>query len=233
MSKILIIPDVHGRTFWKHAIECVDSYEKIVFLGDYLDPYPHEGILFQQAVDNFEEILDFKKKNLDKVVLLLGNHDWHYVEEDFMDCSRLNRGRRSELHYTYYEKNLDLFQLVFIPESHNILFSHAGVYQEWLDKYQLSIQNLIDQDFSYHFLEDISGYRGGWNTVGSPIWADIQENNLHELVAGYYQIVGHTQLSEKPHITDKIACLDIRKCIELDLETGTLSEILTDANRKE
>lgn len=35
-NNILIIPDVHGRTFWKYAI---DKYDKVIFLGDYLDPY--------------------------------------------------------------------------------------------------------------------------------------------------------------------------------------------------
>ena len=36
-KKILIIPDVHGRTFWESALKSGD-YEKIVFLGDYTDP---------------------------------------------------------------------------------------------------------------------------------------------------------------------------------------------------
>ena len=43
-SKILIIPDVHGRTFWHYAKDHVDEYDKIIFLGDYLDPYRYEGI---------------------------------------------------------------------------------------------------------------------------------------------------------------------------------------------
>ena len=36
-KKILIIPDVHGRTFGESALKSGD-YEKIVFLGDYTDP---------------------------------------------------------------------------------------------------------------------------------------------------------------------------------------------------
>lgn len=38
----LIIPDVHGRDFWKDAANRFPG--NIVFLGDYLDPYPLEGI---------------------------------------------------------------------------------------------------------------------------------------------------------------------------------------------
>ena len=41
--KILVIPDVHGRKFWRKAIaDNVNQVEKIIFLGDYLDPYPRE-----------------------------------------------------------------------------------------------------------------------------------------------------------------------------------------------
>ena len=39
MSKILLIPDIHGRDFWKKA---KDFEGEIVFLGDYLDPYRFE-----------------------------------------------------------------------------------------------------------------------------------------------------------------------------------------------
>ena len=39
MSKIFIIPDVHGRDFWKKAYDYVDKVDEVIFLGDYLDPY--------------------------------------------------------------------------------------------------------------------------------------------------------------------------------------------------
>lgn len=35
-NDILIIPDVHGRTFWKDAVNR-ESWGTIIFLGDYLD----------------------------------------------------------------------------------------------------------------------------------------------------------------------------------------------------
>ena len=40
---VLVIPDVHGRKFWKEAINkfSKDIYPdlNIIFLGDYVDPY--------------------------------------------------------------------------------------------------------------------------------------------------------------------------------------------------
>ena len=37
MTKILITSDIHGRSFWKEP--CNNWEGKIIFLGDYHDPY--------------------------------------------------------------------------------------------------------------------------------------------------------------------------------------------------
>ena len=52
---ILIIPDIHGRDFWKKAVDS-KGYDKIIFLGDYTDPYDFEGITEETAVENFKYI---------------------------------------------------------------------------------------------------------------------------------------------------------------------------------
>lgn len=42
--KILIIPDVHGRDFWTDPCKDISEYDRVIFLGDYTDPYDDEGI---------------------------------------------------------------------------------------------------------------------------------------------------------------------------------------------
>lgn len=230
MSKLLIVPDVHGRTFWKYATKHIDEYERVVFLGDYLDPYPRECISFEEAVMNFREILEFKKGNWNKVILLLGNHDMHYYDLDFMDCSRLNYRRRIEM-YKLYQAHADWFQLVYLQDG--CLFSHAGVYKDWLDSNKLTLQNVMAKDFiDKHVicLENVSSLRGGWFKVGSCVWADIRESISHPVDETYYQIVGHTQLNGVPYIVDKIACLDVRRCFELDTETKQITEVTDELN---
>lgn len=223
MSKILIVPDVHGRKFWYKAIEMIDEVDQVVFLGDYLDPYPHEGITFEDALIEFGGILAFKEDYPDKVVLLIGNHDMHYMKTEFMDCSRLNIWRRVEVH-DLFMNIIDRFQL--IHEIDNYLFSHSGLYKEWMDKYGLSLDDLKDYKTflknRWEILQDISRERGGWDKVGSCIWADIRESVDNELYSDKRQIVGHTQMQEKPYITSKIACLDVRKCFMLDTLTGDI-----------
>jgi predicted phosphodiesterase len=62
MSKIIIVPDVHGRTFWRLAKEKINEVDQVVFLGDYLDPYPVEGISPKKAIEELKKIIDFKKR---------------------------------------------------------------------------------------------------------------------------------------------------------------------------
>ena len=222
MSKILIVPDVHGRPFWHRAMELVDQVDQIVFLGDYLDPYQYEGISFDEAFEEFNEILEFKKEYPDLVTLLVGNHDMHYIIDEFMNCSRRNIEMQGQLH-NLYNSNLDLFKLIHTEA--DWIFSHAGIYKEWMDKYEFELEDLKLTTFiNTHWpsLEDLSWYRGGDNPVGSCIWADIRESSKHEVFPGYKQVVGHTQLNDKPIITDSIICVDVRRCFILDTITGEI-----------
>lgn len=220
MFKILIVPDVHGRSFWHKAEELVNDVDKIVFLGDYLDPYGYEGITFDMALEEFEKILEFKDKYNDKVILLIGNHDCHYISTSFMDCSRLNYLKRQDIHELYM-KHIDKFNLIW--EYDKWLFSHAGVHQEWMELCQFTIDDLKDfktfREKNFPSLACLSFYRGGWYAVGSCVWADIRESLKHELLPEFHHIVGHTQLEANPYRDKNITCVDVRRCFILDTET--------------
>ena len=69
--KTLVLGDLHGRTIWKDIIE-KENPDKIIFLGDYVST--HDDISGIQQIDNLEDILTYKENNLDKVILLRGNH---------------------------------------------------------------------------------------------------------------------------------------------------------------
>lgn len=75
--KILALGDVHGRRFWKEPFEkYIDEVDKVIFIGDYMDMYPNENIMYDDAINNFNEIIEAKRKYPDKVILLLGNHKY-------------------------------------------------------------------------------------------------------------------------------------------------------------
>lgn len=133
--KLLIVPDVHGRTFWREdvywALENTHDI-KVVFLGDYVDPYGYEGISREDAFCVLEEIIELKMKYGDRVVLLIGNHDFHYFNGRVGGC-RKDMMLMNDLK-ALYERNMDLFTYYYIEELGGVkyLFSHAGFLNSWL-----------------------------------------------------------------------------------------------------
>ena len=220
--KILINPDIHGRIFWKYSIEHKDEFDKIIFLGDYLDAYSPDLLVNEK--DNFKEIIQFKKDNLDKVILLLGNHDCHYINSKILHSSRYNPFKAS-IYHKLFNDNLDLFQLVYIYNKY--LFSHAGVYQKWMDLNKLTLKDLLDCDLDKlsKSLNWIDYFRGGFYDVGSCIWADIRDSGTEKLLKGYYHIFGHTQLKFNLS-TSELSCLDCRVPFSLDSETGYINKLM-------
>lgn len=220
--KILINPDIHGRVFWKYSIEHKDEFDKIIFLGDYLDAYSPNLLLKEE--DNFKEIIQFKKDNLDKVILLLGNHDCHYINDKIYEASRYNSFKHNSYQKLFLD-NIDLFQLIYIYDKY--LFSHAGVYQKWMDLNKLTLKDLLDCDLDKlsKSLNWIDYFRGGFYDVGSCIWADIRDSGTEKLLKGYYHIFGHTQLKFNLS-TSELSCLDCRVPFSLDSETGHINKLM-------
>lgn len=220
--KILINPDIHGRVFWKYSIEYKDEFDKIIFLGDYLDAYSPDLLLKEE--DNFKEIIQFKKDNPDKVILLLGNHDCHYINDKIYEASRYNSFKHNSYQKLFLD-NIDLFQLIYIYDKY--LFSHAGVYQKWIDLNKLTLKDLLDCDLDKlsKSLNWIDYFRGGFYDVGSCIWADIRDSGTEKLLKGYYHIFGHTQLKFNLS-TSEFSCLDCRIPFSLDTETGNINKLM-------
>ena len=220
--KILINPDIHGRIFWKYSIEHKGEFDKIIFLGDYLDAYSPDLLVNEK--DNFKEIIQFKKDNLDKVILLLGNHDCSYINSKILPSSRYNPFKAG-IYHKLFNDNLDLFQLIYIYDKY--LFSHAGVYEEWLKMCDLNLDNLINYNLDKlaSYLNVLDYYRGGYGNVGSCIWADIRDSETEKLLKGYYHIFGHTQLKFKVS-TSEFSCLDCRVPFSLDSETGHINKLM-------
>lgn len=222
MSKILIVPDVHGRVFWRKAKELINDVDKVIFLGDYLDPYPYEEITREQAIEQFEDIVQFKKDHLEKVTLLLGNHDCAYCY-NFGSASRYDYENET-LIKKLFNDNISLFELCKLID--NYLFSHAGITNYWLQE-ECNCKN-INQFLNLSFGEIrsylwiISWLRGGDADTGSIIWSDVRERDREDT---YYQIFGHTQLHSEPLITDKYACLDVRQLFLLNTETKEMLEV--------
>ena len=237
-EKIYIVPDVHGRIFWK-KLKRKARFNKIVFLGDYLDPYPHEFTTGdvdkerKRAIDNFQEIIELKRKYPENVTLLIGNHDCTYaVSKEVCDCRRDKAN--FETIKSIFDENKELFQICKCVDVGGTVYllSHAGVHLnafgevfEYEDD-PFALESLLnslyatrDHLFLNVYLPTLSFYRGGYHTYGSVVWADVREWRSDEDNAPFKQIFGHTQLSQDGsciNIADKYYCIDSRECFELD-----------------
>ena len=234
---MIVLPDIHGRTFWKKAVKDREN-EEIVFHGDYLDPYEEEFISDEEALENFKEIIEFKRQHPDNVVLLIGNHDLHYfypaIEPSSRYCGYLARDIRK-----LFIDNIDLFQLAYEKEIAGkcFVFSHSYIHKLWLnDLYgkgrwrKNSVIKRLNKDFQKFLyglgcaLNNVSCYRGGWESYGSMVWADIREIALFQKPnIGDYNIFGHTQL-KRPIVTEFKACLDCRRGFLIN-EEGKICEL--------
>ena len=61
---ITIIPDIHGRVFWKKAVESAGNDDTIVFVGYYLSQYSAEKDIYGGFDSIFYEL--FRKQSLNK-----------------------------------------------------------------------------------------------------------------------------------------------------------------------
>ena len=120
-----IIGDIHGRTCWEKLVR--DNAINI-FVGDYFDPY--EYIPYDKLKDNFLNIIQFAKTN-PGTVLLLGNHDLHYIHHEF-GTSRKDKQHENQIERLFLD-NIHMFSGMAYAITDKVLVSHAGVTNEWLD----------------------------------------------------------------------------------------------------
>lgn len=208
--RIIALGDTHGRTDWKQ-ITATEQFDKVVFIGDYFDT--HEDISPDQQKDNFQDIIAFKKANMEKVVLLFGNHDYHYlrtVNETYSGYQPYQKADIQEMLHAAIDS--ELLQMCFVWE--NMLFSHAGVTQTWSNKnlpQQEGIEQSINDLFKYQpnafrFTRGKNQSPYGDDVEQSPIWVR-PKSLLSDRLKGFIQVVGHTT-QDKLHITDDVILID-------------------------
>jgi predicted phosphodiesterase len=202
--------DVHGRNTWKGLVN-TQKFDKLVLLGDYFDSF---DINAQEQMDNFRDIIAFKQTNPDKVVLLIGNHDFHYLPIA-MTINETYSG--FQLRYAFaisqlIEEHKHLLQMCYQWE--NYLFTHAGITHTWLHNAGYngeSVDVFINELFQYQprrfFFNGNDPY--GDNVTQSPIWvrpASLKKNAYkYETVK---QVVGHTTVKKLEIVKDQFYFID-------------------------
>jgi 3',5'-cyclic AMP phosphodiesterase CpdA len=195
--KHVFIGDLHGKDCWREINS--RKYDKIVFLGDYVDHWTASDFSIYR---NLQDIIKFKKRNKNKVVLLLGNHDIQYMYYPKFQCSGFRSTMQMDLS-RLFNNNKDCFQVAY--QRDNYIFTHAGITNAWYsdflrlpilkeirdDKDTLAdLFNKVDQTAQRYLLHAAGYVRGGYDN-GGITWADKKET-MTDMLKGYHQVVGHT-----------------------------------------
>lgn len=198
MKKIIAIGDIHGRDIWEQIPDVFDQENIVVFVGDYFDT--RDGISPEKQLRNFQSIVAFKKNNLDRVHLLIGNHDFHYMNGRGRDrYSGFQEYAFIEIHEALEKANNEgLLEICYRHDK--ILFTHAGITETWAKNWNVSV-DAPDIEKSmwglFNFKPEAFRFQigaidpSGDDVIQSPIWVrpdSLQEDNLK----GYSQVVGHT-----------------------------------------
>ena len=197
--KILVIADVHGRSDWKEVVK--QECDKIIFLGDYFDSFT---IPFEKQFKNFQEIYDFKSTYPEKVTLLIGNHDFHYMVsgQRYSGYQDNYANKINEIISNAY--NVGFLQLCCVENE--ILFSHAGVTKTWCKNNGIDENNIEEEinmlfennSDSFKFQDFPNSDNSGDNIYQSPLW--VRPKSLISDSVDWKQIVGHTQFKEITNI---------------------------------
>jgi predicted phosphodiesterase len=233
VNKILFIGDIHGRLIWKDIIE-KENPDLTIFLGDYVST--HEGISANQQLSNLEDILNYKKDNIDKVILLRGNHDCQMLGYSWAECSGYDPEVFKYMsESSFRERFLKFTQWVYLIPDTNIICSHAGISTKFLENvnnYKIfpkewrnnpNIINYIKPCELFGFTPcKLSDYTG-ISATQPCTW--IRPQALIEYGIPYYiQIVGHTPVKEITNITNDNINIWLCDCLDnkqyLILENG-------------
>lgn len=211
--KDIIIGDEHCRGKFVNIYNKIKDDKNIRYIicvGDYFDPY--DDYTLTEKLDNFNAIVAIAR-NDNRVKLLLGNHDVHYLiptgeksRMSYMQISALNKA---------FVNNLDLFQLAI--ELGDAIVSHAGISPTWIKKWGFTSIKEINDNLAFALNEDsdeydsdisktirlsLRYYEGDFSGYGddarqSPTW--IRPTALIEQANEWNwktQIVGHTRTDD-------------------------------------
>jgi predicted phosphodiesterase len=193
--KTVILGDIHGRPHWKDIV-VNEQPNRVIFIGDYFDSY--DNYTAAEQMWNFEQIINFKESGKAEIIILIGNHDYHYMRGVTEHYSGYQHGAAPAIQQLL-EDNKHHLQMCY--QMGIFMFSHAGISKEWL------LLHGWNNEYVSDFVNDMWKYKPntfafagrdpyGGSIISSPIWirpSSLQKANRDTLRDQFIQVVGHTE----------------------------------------
>ena len=200
MMKRIVIGDPHGRYGYVKNIYDKELPDEVIILGDYFDSFNIYPTDQRYSYDQIKKLRnEHLEKGLGQFIMLIGNHDMHYMSNKFGRCSGWNYETNEYANYVlvkdFHEKTL---QISFIDKENKTIYTHAGLSQNWFDKYCNDLDDIDKQLYeAYQFTFKGGGDYYGSSTWNSPLW--IRPEGLEKCPYKdkdgiiWNQVFGHTE----------------------------------------
>lgn len=214
IKRIVVIGDLHGSSVWKELLKTTKEQRLFestlyVFIGDYFDSFVYLPI---EQIRNFESLVRLKRANPDNVILLIGNHDYHYfpfVNQRYSGYFPETQSYAGNLLKHCLDENL--IQLSF--KNKNLVITHAGITKTWLKESGIKFENL-NKSFKDRWENFGYRYSGSTSDTGNDVFQSpiiIRPESLEkDKIDNFIQIVGHTT-KRKIEIQDSVIYVDCLK----------------------
>lgn len=209
--KTVLIGDIHGHDTWKQIVNNEQDADRFVFVGDYFDSFSIPGLVQMQ---NFQDIIAFKESTDKEVVMMIGNHDFHYFPEIGDNGCSGYQARMAPSIQHLIDTNRQHLQMAY--QFDDVLVTHAGVSSIWADdilgEWKIeTIANQINELFKfqphgvdfrqYKVVGDQIYGAGGYGdeTFQGPLWIrprSLMAANQDTLRTQIRQVVGHTHMRQ-------------------------------------
>ena len=198
--KTVIIGDIHGRSVWK-LITHLENPDRVIFIGDYFDSFDLKG---EEQLNNFLDILEYKKTGGKEVIMLIGNHDHHYFPEI---GDTFTSGYQAMFSYQIspvLDANREHLQVAY--QMDEFLFTHAGVSSIFMDEVfgpqGWKVETIADDlNEMFMYRPGVFSFNGidpyGDDEYQTPLWIrprSLMKANRNTLRKRIIQVVGHTEV---------------------------------------
>jgi hypothetical protein len=198
--KWLVIPDVHQRIGLVDKILKHETYDAVVWLGDFFDNFNDTVLEAAKTARWLKRRMEEHPEDL----FVLGNHDAHYAFPfDGFRCSGYTYDKMKTIREVLSINEWNRFNLFVQVDDWTM--SHAGFHSDLAHpktgfkdiEWMAAQENSALEQASYgkvHPWLAAGVSRGGWMATGGVNWLDW--DNEFKPVPGLNQIVGHTPHEE-------------------------------------
>jgi hypothetical protein len=196
--KVLAVGDIHTKLWIIDEVEkIINDYDAVVFVGDYADDW---GKTPQDTIQTWQTLRDFQVKYYNKVHVVIGNHDYIYVNDILVKSGGYNYLTQHLLNMPENKKlKAWISAMPILRELEGVIYSHGGITKYWVYEGDTRSHGYTVQEL--------------WHDE-SPLWArpgdsiDSTDRYGTDKYLNIPQVFGHTPSDTCWEVQPNVWCID-------------------------